>query len=1030
MRRGPLLSVGTVGACPTSVTESSGALVSGDDVSSPAQAAANRIVAARGSAADLQGRNMVGEHTVGLHPNVVTSSVADVDEMIAKSRFLFGLDEPPDDIEGFFVAEAVAEEDSLDDDEDDDEAQRTAGMRAVAASLMLHEGSPVFWETAQRLVDAGLDRRDALGQMAYALRRGLNDQNRDDIDQLPEFLTSGVADYLADLPLPDEATVADAILGVVAAEQGITLGPLVERATAVLAPPPGGRVMRHIVAEQVSDQLDEYGDLSMLPDDRLVYPLKLGATVVLTHRLTEAEIESDCLHGIASDLGVFALEPDPRHPDGGPLEPMVERGDIWWSGPDGWLSGFAPGDLVAVRMDGEGVVTLAPADEPAPAPSLAAGLRTVFERFVEPEPTAIPVPMVLSALVLDEPRAFATPQVPLTELLAEVGLSIQAGRVGAEAAHFAAAEAQERSLRMHEAAEGDCSIADPAIDAFKLLTDADAAAADIRHALRDIADGTVLDAPGDIKPRDLVVDELVPEDDPHVDTATARAVAERAVAAARRSDEVAVAHWLAGMIAERTGDLATAEKEFHASMVADVGFEAAIDRCAWYASDRGDAATAARLWRSLESGFEGDLETVERYAQPSGARLGRNDPCWCGSGRKFKACHQGRQANVALPDRVAWLCRKAVSYALRRGGDAKADLVGNFLALAGSDRASLDEQSIARVAGDPLAIDAMLHEGGWFARFLDERGSLLPDDEQLLAASWLLVERSVYEVVRIEHGVGIEMRDLRTGDVVMVTEKLLGTRATPGMQFCCRVVPDGAGHQIIGGVFPVRVGDEQAVLAICERGDPVELCGWAGALLRPPGFQNREGEALIDGIAVFRVVDAAEARWVLDGLYEPSGGGWQEMYALHEDERVVRATLSLDGDELAITANSHERLDRMIEAVRRELPDASLIRDERTAADLAQMTRSGAGTRLADLAGTAELPDLPEGALAEIQERMEQRWLTEPVPALGGRTPIAAAADPTRRRDVERLLDTFPTFDDDAGAIGLRPEKLREALGL
>jgi preprotein translocase subunit SecA len=24
---------------------------------------------------------------------------------------------------------------------------------------------------------------------------------------------------------------------------------------------------------------------------------------------------------------------------------------------------------------------------------------------------------------------------------------------------------------------------------------------------------------------------------------------------------------------------------------------------------------------------------------PAGARIGRNDPCWCGSGLKYKKCH-------------------------------------------------------------------------------------------------------------------------------------------------------------------------------------------------------------------------------------------------------------------------------------------------------------------------------------------------------------------------------------------------------
>ncbi|HZD65641.1 MAG TPA: SEC-C metal-binding domain-containing protein, partial [Acidimicrobiales bacterium] len=26
-------------------------------------------------------------------------------------------------------------------------------------------------------------------------------------------------------------------------------------------------------------------------------------------------------------------------------------------------------------------------------------------------------------------------------------------------------------------------------------------------------------------------------------------------------------------------------------------------------------------------------------APPEGEKVGRNDPCWCGSGRKYKVCH-------------------------------------------------------------------------------------------------------------------------------------------------------------------------------------------------------------------------------------------------------------------------------------------------------------------------------------------------------------------------------------------------------
>jgi hypothetical protein len=30
-----------------------------------------------------------------------------------------------------------------------------------------------------------------------------------------------------------------------------------------------------------------------------------------------------------------------------------------------------------------------------------------------------------------------------------------------------------------------------------------------------------------------------------------------------------------------------------------------------------------------------DVRTLEKLATPDGPNLGRNEPCWCGSGRKF-----------------------------------------------------------------------------------------------------------------------------------------------------------------------------------------------------------------------------------------------------------------------------------------------------------------------------------------------------------------------------------------------------------
>jgi len=92
-----------------------------------------------------------------------------------------------------------------------------------------------------------------------------------------------------------------------------------------------------------------------------------------------------------------------------------------------------------------------------------------------------------------------------------------------------------------------------------------------------------------------------------------------------------------------------------------------------------------------------------------------------------------------------------------------------------------------------------------------------------------------------------------------------------------------------------------------------------------------------------------------------------------------------------------------------------------------------------------EVPPSPEGlggtplgdgdlasAMVQIQEQFESRWCDESVPALGGLTPREAAADPTRRESLERLLVHFEQMDlgRPAGAITMRPERLRQLLGL
>jgi hypothetical protein len=76
-------------------------------------------------------------------------------------------------------------------------------------------------------------------------------------------------------------------------------------------------------------------------------------------------------------------------------------------------------------------------------------------------------------------------------------------------------------------------------------------------------------------------------------------------------------------------------------------------------------------------------------------------------------------------------------------------------------------------------------------------------------------------------------------------------------------------------------------------------------------------------------------------------------------------------------------------------------------------------------------PNDPE--VREIMEahmaRMEEYWLDEEIPALGGRTPREAVEDTIGREEVRQLLASFPP-PSAAMPVMMDPDRLRHALGL
>ncbi len=927
----------------------------------------------------------------------------------------------------------------------------------VVARQILDDDPAVTWTTAQRLLAAGLDRDEAFAQLAAACRSmvmaATNDESGYDGD--------AYAAALASLPMPTDEEIAEAIIAEVRAEPGVIADELDARVLARFgqeAPAASGgpdtpdtpdTPLVSTLYRLLDDMIDGNGPLAYAGDDQVVHVGDLTEGIVLTCRVGDTDKEIGGLNA-AFDLAGFARRHDLTLPTGDALDVFgVEHGHLRWTGPDGWLDDVEAGTVVAVRVDPGGVVHLEPlAAEPAIDPALVARLRAAYDGLVEESWLPVSAEDLVLALLLEDRATFAAPTAPLADLAAAADLERELDRVAHDVTVWHNLTRSQRIGRTLGLMDDDYA---GALKVLHMLDVADlvfgidmtpypdiegpADAAMLRAVLADLADGNRLST---------LMAELF--DSGEVDARPrAEAFIEALLGAAHRPREKALAHLPAAVSAERSLEPDVGEQHLKLAHAADPTMGAVIDRLAWYASDRGDAVRAAQLWRDLEPTpvIERDLAAIAPFATPRASTLGRNDPCWCGSGRKYKQCHLGEMALVPLPERVNWLIRKSIAYFDRYGFEAHQDLMEIAYQRATDPH---DRDSIVEAFADPIVMDLALTEGGWFARFLEARGALLPGDEALLAQAWLLVDRSIFEVVAVERGIGLTMRDLRTADEVEVRERTFSRETQEGERVCARIVPDGESHTIVGGLFRVAPGREASLFKVLDFGDPEEIASWVAGSFRAPALQTREGEPMVQCDLIIDTGDADAARAFLDATYEgddqerdeneeaDEDEEWVELFALNEDEEIVRAHLTLTGSHIEVSTTSEARAERVLAAVLAAFPDARVLADEREPVDLASMRRLQARDGLADLSapgpdGPNPLDDPEIRALVEQQrDGYEERWCDESIPALGGVTPREAAADPTRRGDLERLLATFEPIDHDM--IGMRPARLRELLDL
>jgi hypothetical protein len=633
-------------------------------------------------------------------------------------------------------------------------------------------------------------------------------------------------------------------------------------------------------------------------------------------------------HPHLSPLTWWLLEDDVPLVDGaGQTLGTLEVDDEWLDGadtdvllgPDGWLDELA-GSWATVAVERGALRWSHCSTSPSPTDAQVVAMRAGFDRAARHEAleglddtpaelrfTAGSGP-IYEAVLADRAAFLAAPIPPLPELYRAAGLE-ERGRILAEAGFdWDALHAWQQRRRFNSFYRLDDEGADQLAVLIGACDRAEDLGADDANRVAELLDAAA------------VAEAFWTE----------RALGEGSVADVGRFVDAVSAQlggplpvglaWLRARCLDRTGDTAAAIATLEEAGGASSSHEPALVELAGFASDRGDAQEAFRLLQraSVTTLPDDDVEAsdgehllaeIAPFAlhRPRPAAR-RNDPCPCGSGRKYKACHLGREKHP-LDERSLWLYAKARRF-LRQHRPEELITVADEM-IDPDDGYFLHRD----LRASPVVMDLALQHSV-FAEFLAARDGLLPDDETLPAAQWALVDPGVFEVERF------------------------------------------------------------------------------GAALRAAGL------------------DGDERAWRL------------ERDTPNMPNATV-ATLRLDGVDLVGEVNSDQRADELRAVVAAALPGADLVADE---------TQS-----LGELAEDHDPEDAPapldqnDPEIRQVIERyileMEQRWLDEPIPALGGSTPREAAADPIGREQLTQLLGSFPArTPDDPGTFD--PDRLRRALDL
>ena len=417
----------------------------------------------------------------------------------------------------------------------------------------------------------------------------------------------------------------------------------------------------------------------------------------------------------------------------------------------------------------------------------------------------------------------------------------------------------------------------------------------------------------------------------------------------------------------------------------------------------------------------------------SSAKLGRNEPCHCGSGKKYKKCCLSRdgsdadraraETSAARPDEVHALDRamaeRVMAYGLKRFPEKLVDKA--FAAFW-----KLNPQNSLVVPW--FCYGARFERRPLAAWFLDEAGAGLSARKRSWLEANLKAWLSLWEIVDIDKARhSLTLRDQFSGQERTVVDIALSACAERYLGLLGRVVDfEGKSHIIGCHIQPldpraltVAVQNLRQDFGFGEGAVPTarltsqkfgrEAIAWWESLAdeqrqmrqRPVSMQNTSGDPMLwttDHYS-YDMADEKELIRRLAEFSEHDRRGDEHAFVITNDD-IVLGTVSVGNAKLKIESNSVRRADALRAQVESSCGELLTFRIRDHVDVLSEAARASASKREPELLQGPEIDEM----IRQQKAKFYGTWCEEQIPAIGNITPLEAVKTASGRRAVTSLL--------------------------